>query len=140
MPPAPEHQNGPLHSYSIFYQGNQFDRAMREIVYELTDQSYPDTTTRDFYLNELMEYEQYTVMVRVSTNAGYSEYTAAIHARTTEAGNDRIIRILYIYCKQRKQVPSDMIISFLQIRTNKQTNKNKYTQQQTLIITITISL
>ena len=104
MPPAPEHQNGPLHSYSIFYQGNQFDRAMREVVYELTDQSYPDTTTRDFYLNELMEYEQYTVMVRVSTNAGYSEYTAAIHARTTEAGNDRIIPVLYIYCKQRKQV------------------------------------
>ena len=59
---------------------------MREIAFELSEVSYPDSTTRSFYLNELMEYERYTVMVRVSTSAGYSEYTAARHVRTTEAG------------------------------------------------------
>ena len=86
MPPAAEHQNGPLLSYSILYNGNAFDTVMREIAFELSEVSYPDSTTRSFYLNELMEYERYTVMVKVSTGAGYSEYTAASHVRTTEAG------------------------------------------------------
>eukprot|EP00800_Vazella_pourtalesii_P019759 TRINITY_DN684_c0_g1_i2.p1 TRINITY_DN684_c0_g1~~TRINITY_DN684_c0_g1_i2.p1 ORF type:complete len:1118 (-),score=311.70 TRINITY_DN684_c0_g1_i2:160-3231(-) len=84
-PPAAEDQNGPLHSYSIFYMGNLFDTVMREVVFELSPETYPDTTVRTFYINELMEYELYSVMVRVSTSVGYSQYTSARNIRTTEA-------------------------------------------------------
>ena len=94
MPPAPEQQNGPLLAYSIFYQGNEFDRVIRETVFEVSEPVYPDSTARSFYLTELMDYERYTVMVKVSTSAGYSEYTAASYVRTAEEGN-AILRILH---------------------------------------------
>ena len=66
--------------------GNLFDTVMREVVFELSPETYPDTTVRTFYINELMEYELYSVMVRVSTSVGYSQYTSARNIRTTEAG------------------------------------------------------
>ncbi|KAI6661336.1 Phosphatidylinositol phosphatase PTPRQ-like [Oopsacas minuta] len=83
-PPALDHQNGLLHSYAIFYTGNLFDTNMREVVFELSGVTFPENKSREFVITDLMEYEEYSIMVRVSTSAGYSQYTDADMVRTAE--------------------------------------------------------
>ena len=75
-PPTNNSQNGPITSYIVTYQGELFNTTEYNITISVSPVVYPLTESSSVCINNLEEYDNYTVLIRANNGAG--EGTAAV--------------------------------------------------------------
>ena len=84
-PPSGINQNGPITSYTVTYQGELFNTTEYNNTISVNKVVYPLTASSSVCINNLEEYNNYTLLIRANNGAG--EGTAAIiTVQTLEAG------------------------------------------------------
>ena len=84
-PPTNITQNGPIASYSVTYAGNLFNTTQYTSTVSVSSVVYPLTESSSVCIDNLEEYNNYTVSIRAVNGAGAGT-AANITVETSEAG------------------------------------------------------
>ena len=84
-PPTNINQNGLITSYTVTYQGELFNTTEYNITVPVNTEAYPLTESSSVCISDLVEYNNYTVLIRANNGAGKG-IAAKISVQTLEAG------------------------------------------------------